>query len=93
MVHAPCDEGPVGPRRTDEEIVEALNVSPSTVARVRKRCVVESLEAALDHKPQPARLDKVKINGAVEERLIELAYAFEQLTQARIRPQFRPTLM
>jgi transposase len=67
------DEGPVGPGRTDEEIVEALNVSPSTVARVRKRFVVESLEAALDHKPQPARPDKVKINGAVEERLIELA--------------------
>jgi transposase len=67
------DEGPVGPGRTDEEIVEALNVSPSTVARVRKRFVVESREAALDHKPQPARPDKVKINDAVEERSIELA--------------------
>lgn len=32
--------------------------------------------------------------GAYQEpTLIRLAYAFEQLTQARIRPQFRPTLM
>jgi transposase len=67
------DEGPGGPRRTDQEIVEALNVSLSTIARVRKRFVAEGLEAALDHKPQPPRPDKVKINAAVEERLIELA--------------------
>ena len=68
-----ADEGPGGPRRTDEEIVEALDVSPSTIARVRKRFVTEGLEAALDHRPQPPRPDKVKITGDVEKRLIELA--------------------
>ena len=31
-----ADEGPGGPRRNDEDIVEALQVSPSTIARVRK---------------------------------------------------------
>jgi hypothetical protein len=67
------DEGPDGPRRTDEEIIEALGVSPSTIARVRKRFVTESLGAALDHRPQPPRPDKVKITDAVEKELIRLA--------------------
>jgi len=68
-----ADEGPGGPRRTDEEIVEALQVSLSTVARVRKRFVTEGLEAALDHRPQPPRPETVKITGDVEQRLIEVA--------------------
>ena len=68
-----ADEGPGGPRRNDEDIVEALRVSPSTIARVRKRFVTESLTAALDHRPQPPRPEKVKFTEAVEKRLIELA--------------------
>jgi transposase len=68
-----ADEGPDGPRRADEDIVEALGVSLSTIARVRKRFVTESLDAALDHRPQPRRPDKVKITAAVEGRLIRLA--------------------
>jgi transposase len=58
---------------TDEDIIAALGSSPKTVARVRKRFVTEGLEAAIDHKPQPARPDKIKIKGDVEQRLIELA--------------------
>jgi transposase len=68
-----ADEGPGGPRRADDEVVESLHVSPSTIARVRKRFVTEGVEAALEHRPQPPRPDKVKITAAVEERLIELA--------------------
>lgn len=68
-----ADEGPDGSRRADEDIVAALGVSPSTIARVRKRFVTESLDAALDHRPQPRRPDKVKITAAVEEQLIRLA--------------------
>jgi hypothetical protein len=68
-----ADEGPDGLRRTDEEIVAALQVSLSTVARVRKRFVTEGLEAALDHRPQPPRPEKVKITDDVEKRLIEVA--------------------
>jgi transposase len=67
------DEGPDGPGRADQEVVEALHVSTSTVARARKRFVTEGLDAALDHRPQPPRPDKVKITGDVERRLIELA--------------------
>ena len=66
-------EGPSGPRYSDEEIVEALNVSPSTISRVRKRFVTESVGAALDHRPQPPRPEKVKLTDAVEKQLIELA--------------------
>ena len=61
------------PRRTDEDIVEALCFSPSTLTRVRKRFVTESLGAALDHRPQPPRPEKVKITDAVEKQLIQLA--------------------
>jgi hypothetical protein len=68
-----ADEGPGGPRRTDEDIVEALRVSPSTIARVRERFVTEGLGAALDHRPQPPRPEEVKITGAVEKQLIQLA--------------------
>ena len=68
-----ADEGPVGPRRNDEEMIEALQVSPSTIARVRKRFVTESFEAALDHRPQPPRPEKVKLTDSVEKQLIQLA--------------------
>lgn len=68
-----ADEGPGGPRRADDEIVEALHVSPSTIARVRKRFVTESVGAAIDHRPQPPRPDKVKLTDVVEKQLIELA--------------------
>ena len=57
----------------DEEIVAALGTSPRTVARVRKRLVTEGFLAALDHRPQPARPDKIKIRGDVEQKLVELA--------------------
>jgi ribosomal 50S subunit-associated protein YjgA (DUF615 family) len=59
----------------DEEIVSALGTSLRTVERVRRRLVTEGLEAAIDHKPQPPRPDKIKIRGDVEQKLIELACA------------------
>jgi hypothetical protein len=48
-----ADEGPGGPRRTDEDIVETLGTSPRTIARVRKRFVTESLGAAPTTGPSP----------------------------------------
>ena len=68
-----ADEGEHGPGRTNAAIVAALNVGERTVERVRKRFVMESFEAALEPRPQPPRPDKVKIQGAVEKQLIELA--------------------
>src|SRR5262245_7645724 len=57
----------------DENIAEALEVSSRTVCRVRKRLVTEGFLAALDHKPQPPRPDKVKIKGDVEQELVRIA--------------------
>lgn len=68
-----ADEGDQGPGRTNAAIVEALGVGERTVERVRKRFVTESLDAALHPRPQPPRPDKVKIKGAIEKQLIELA--------------------
>jgi Homeodomain-like domain len=62
-----------GPIRTDDDIVTALGIGPRTVARVRQRFVTEGFLAALDHKPQPPRPDKIKIKGNVEQQLIRLA--------------------
>jgi transposase len=62
-----------GEGHRDEDIVSALNASLRTIARVRKRFVTEGLDAALDPKPRPARPDKIKIKGDVEQKLIKLA--------------------
>ena len=63
-----ADEG-----QNDEAIAKAVAVNPRTINRVRKRLVTEGFLAALDHKPQPPRPDKVKIKGDVEQRLVQLA--------------------
>jgi hypothetical protein len=62
-----------GVARTDDEIVTALGVGTRTIARVRQRFVTEGFRAALDHRPQPPRPDKIKIKGDVEQELIRLA--------------------
>jgi transposase len=58
---------------TDEDIVTALGIGLRTVERVRKRLVTEGFHAALDHKPQPPRPDKIKVKGDLEQKLIQLA--------------------
>lgn len=67
-----ADAGEGGPGWTDEAIVEALDVSRSTIERVRHRLVEEGLEAALQRRlprlPKPTKLD-----GAQEAYLIALA--------------------
>jgi hypothetical protein len=67
-----ADATPAG-ERSDDEIVAALGVGLCTIGRVRKRLVTEGLPAALHPRPQPARPDKVKIKGDVEQRLVALA--------------------
>lgn len=62
-----------GQAYADTEIVSALGVSLRTIERVRKRLVTEGFAAALDHRPQPPRPDKIKIKGNVEQKLVELA--------------------
>ena len=57
----------------DENIVAALGTSLRTVERVRQRLVTEGFQAALNHRPQPPRPDKIKIKGDIEQKLIQLA--------------------
>jgi transposase len=68
-------DGVRGEGYADDEIVTALGTSLKTIARVWRRFVVEGLEAAVDHRPQPARPDKIKIKikGNVEQKLVHLA--------------------
>jgi transposase len=63
----------LGEAYSEAEIVSALGTSPRTIERLRQRFVTEGLEAALEHRPQPPRPDKVKIKGNVEQQLLELA--------------------
>jgi transposase len=67
-----ADQGEGGPNWHDDAIMAALDVSRSTVERIRRRCVVEGLETALTHRPHrtghPRRLD-----GKQEAQLIALA--------------------
>ena len=65
-------DGVRGEGHADDEIVTALGTSLKTIARVRKRFVVEGLEAAIDHRPQPPRPDKIKIKGDVEQKLVQV---------------------
>ena len=53
--------------------MDALGCSPRTVSRVRQEFVTRGLEAAVARRLQPARPDKVKIKGDVEQRLVTLA--------------------
>jgi len=67
------DRGEHGQQRSDDEITHALDVSRSTIYRVRERFVEDSLEAALVPRKMPGRPDKIKIRGETEKKLIALA--------------------
>jgi len=67
-----ADEGPDGPAWNDDQIVDALEVSRSTVERVRTRCVEEGPDAALRPRPSPTPPLR-KLDGAQEARLIAVA--------------------
>lgn len=56
----------------DTRIAEALEISRSTVSRVRERFVEEGLEAALVHR-KPVRTKPKKLDGSQEAHLIALA--------------------
>jgi hypothetical protein len=62
-----------GREQADDQIVLALGPSLRSVERIRTRFVTEGLAAALHPKPQPARPDKIKIKGDIEQHLVRLA--------------------
>ena len=55
----------------DEQIAEHLDVGVCTVERVRKRCALEGITAALNPKKRPP--GKPKLDGEGEARLIQIA--------------------
>ena len=57
---------------TDEAIAQALKVGHATVERVRRRCVEEGIDAALNRKKQLRRRAK-KLDGEAEAHLIAIA--------------------
>lgn len=71
-----ADEGAspdaLGEAWPDTRIADALEISRSTVRRVRGRFVKEGLEAALVHR-KPVRTKPKKLDGSQEAHLIALA--------------------
>lgn len=67
-----ADAGLAGPCWTDDQICTALDVSPATVARVRKRFVEQGLEAVI-HRRKIRRPSRRRLDGAQEARLLALA--------------------
>ena len=67
-----CDENQAGGAMKDQDIARALTVGSATVERVRRRCVEEGLEAALERRQQLNRRRK-KVDGKAEAHLIALA--------------------
>lgn len=56
----------------DSEIASVLGIGRATAERVRKRCVEEGIEAALERRQQVNRKPR-KLDGAAEAKLIALA--------------------
>ena len=67
-----ANQGEAGPGWTDGAIAAALDVDPTTVARVRKTYVTVDLPAAL-HRKAPDREYHRKLDGSQEAHLIALA--------------------
>jgi len=67
-----ANRGEAGPEWTDGAISTALEVDPTTVARVRKLYVTEGVEAAL-HRKVPDRVYRRKLDGEQAARLVAVA--------------------
>ena len=68
------DEGQGDGAMKDEEIARALRIGCSTVERVRRHCVEEGVDAALERRVQIRRRRK-KLDGQGEAHLVALACA------------------
>lgn len=66
-----ADEGDEGPGLLDSEVADTVGVNERTVSRLRQRCVVEGLEAALERKARVRERRRV-LDGDGEARLVAL---------------------
>ncbi len=67
-----ANQGEGGSSWSDAAIAGALEVHPTTVARIRRQCVEQGLEAALARK-RPDRVYARTLDGAGEAHVIALA--------------------
>lgn len=67
-----ANQGEGGPGWSDAAIAGALEVHPTTVARIRRQCVEQGLAAALERK-RPDRAYARKLDGAGEAHLVAVA--------------------
>ena len=68
--------------RSDADIAGVLDVGTATVERVRKQCVLDGLEAALERKAQANRKKRL-LDGEGEAKLVMLACSAPPPGQAR----------
>jgi transposase len=66
------DRGPQGPGWSTSEIVQAYDVSRSSVERICRLFREQGLDAALFRRPQPPRPQKRKVDGEAEAHLVAL---------------------
>jgi len=67
-----ADRSPEGPGWPDQRIADAVDVSQSTIARVRKQAVQQGIDAALNRQA-PRRVYHRKLDGEQEAQLVTLA--------------------
>ncbi len=77
-----ANRGEAGPEWTDGAISAALEVDPTTVARVRKLYATEGLEAAL-YRKAPDRAYRRKLDGEQEARLVAVTCSEPPVGQKR----------
>jgi hypothetical protein len=66
-----ADAAPAGPCWTDEQICDAFGIGVTAVARIRRRFVEESLDAALHRRPARTPRPR-KLDGRAEAHLVAL---------------------
>ncbi len=77
-----ADEGPAGPAWTDATLCAAVEVSQSTVSRIRRAFHERGLQAA-GHRRRPSRTRSRRLDGAGEAHLVALACSAPPAGEAR----------
>ena len=67
------DTSESGAKWTDEKIAKAVRVTERTIENIRRRAVLEGVDAALEHKHNPNSARKRVFDGKAEAYLIALA--------------------
>ena len=78
-----ADGGRNGPAWKDEAIAEACRVTVRTVENLRKRLVLEGLDAALNRKPQARPSRRKILDGEKETKVIALCCGAKPAGHAR----------